>query len=262
MTQRSRPALGGAVLIALTVAIGVVAVLVAQHELAVWLNAGLVGQDFYAFVAWGHRFLDTGSLYTAEQMRGPYLLEPPGRWLDRAGLPCVYPPTIAPLFVALTILPLPITALLWWGIPAAIVAYAAWRMPPPIWAWPLIALALAWPVSSIAIIVGNFTMWLPALVAAGRLWGWPAALIVVKPTFAPLALIGIRRRSWWLAMGIVALVSLALLPEFGRYLVAIHNVDVGWTHSLDGLPLVVIPLLFGRPEFAPAAVWAGREQPA
>ena len=34
-------------------------------------------------------------------------------------------------------------------------------------------------------------------VAAGLLWGGPAVLIVLKPTFAPLALVGFGRR--WLA---------------------------------------------------------------
>jgi hypothetical protein len=34
------------------------------------------------------------------------------------------------------------------------------------------------------------------------LWGWPALAVALKPTLLPFALIGARRRSWWLVAGL------------------------------------------------------------
>jgi len=90
-------------------------------------------------------------------------------------------------------------------------------------------------------------------VAGGLLWGWPAAVIVFKPSFAPFMLIGVRRRSWWLAIALVALLAVVMLPEWFRYVTALQNLESpGLVYSLGDLPLLLVPVI----------AWAARRRVA
>jgi hypothetical protein len=78
-------------------------------------------------------------------------------------------------------------------------------------------------------------------------------VIAFKPSFAPFLLIGVRRRSWWLAMGLVAVLSLAMLSEWLRYVTVLQNLESpGILYSLGDLPLLVVPVI----------AWAARRRPA
>ena len=57
-------------------------------------------------------------------------------------------------------------------------------------------------------IFGNPSMWIVAAIAAGTVSRWPFVLVLLKPTFAPIALLGIRHRSWWIAAGLLLLASI------------------------------------------------------
>jgi hypothetical protein len=129
-------------------------------------------------------------------------------------------------------------------VPLALLGYViGWWRPAP-WTWPILAAVLVWPATSAIVIVGGTTMWAAALTAGGLRWGWPSALILLKPSFLPLAAIGIRRRSWWITVGVLGLVSLAMLPLWGEYLTALGNAtDVKPWYSLGDLPLVLAPLV-------------------
>lgn len=87
-------------------------------------------------------------------------------------------------------------------------------------------------------------------VAAGLLWSWPSVFAALKPTVLPLALIGIRHRSWWIAAAGLGLASLLLLPLWPQYVTAIRNVTEVTLFYSTNLVLILAPL----------AVWAGRRR--
>ena len=126
---------------------------------------------------------------------------------------------------------------------------AHWRPAP--WTWPLMALSILWPQTPLKVITGNPGMWIAAAVALGLRYGGPGALILLKPSFAPLALIGIRHRSWWLVAGGIALASLPFETLNLTYLSTILDArGQSILYSLPDLPLTLIPLV----------AWAGRQR--
>lgn len=182
------------------------------------------------YLVGAQRFLETGSPYAPATVQGPWYLGP---WSF------IHPPTALVLFVPFLWLPL----WLWWAVPLAVTALCLYRLHPAPWTWPLMALALVWPRSVTSIVAGNTDMWAMAFVAAGAVWGWPAALLAIKPTFAPLAVVSVRRRGFWLAALVGALLSLPTLPLWLDYARVIGNVGLGPTYSLYNLPLIAIPFV-------------------
>ena len=221
----------------LTALLLLVAVAVWRVRFAAFDAAGAVAIDYRTFVDFGHRLLTDGTAILPYQLAGPYQAAPEVPRLDPATVPFLYPPAFAFVGVALTVLP----AFLWWAVPIALLAWcvASWRPAP--WAWPLMALALAWPNTSAVVIVGGSTMWAAALVAAGLRWRWPAALLLLKPTMLPFALVGVRDRRWWVVAAVLAVVS---LPRAGEYVTAMRNTtDLRWWYSLGDLPLLLLPVV-------------------
>lgn len=198
-----------------------------------------VALDYRTWVHIGERALAGGGFYSAEQLTGPYQMVT--EWVRYpTNVPTLYPPPFVLVFVALTAAP----PFLWWAVPIGIIAYlvASWRPAP--WTWPLLALALCWPSSASVVIVGGTSMWVAALLAAGLRWHWPTLLIMLKPTLAPLALVGIRHRSWWVAAIGLGAMSVALLPMWFDYLTVLrHASDPNPLYSLGDLPLFAAVLL-------------------
>jgi hypothetical protein len=202
---------------------------------AVWIarvhavdQADAWGLDYRVFRAYGERFLATGSLYLPWQLSGPYgwahLPQPPAEVAFEGSLiPCVYPPLVAYAVVPLVWLP----PLVWWAVPLGLLGWLLATSRPAPWTWPLLALVAGLPEAPATVYVGGSTMWVAAFAAAGARWGWPAALIVLKPTFAPLALVGARQRSWWAALLGLAIASLPLAGEWMRYAAAVANAATG-----------------------------------
>lgn len=152
----------------------------------------------------------------------------------------IYPPNALLLFVPFTIAP----AFLWWLIPTLILGYALLRWRPNAWGWAGIALVVLWPRKLGAVLFGNTDMWMAAFIAAGLLWGWPAVLLIIKPTLAPLALVGVRHHSWWFAAGLALVLLVLTLPLWLDYITALRNArGLGWDYSLGSLPLVLAPLI-------------------
>ncbi|HEY5628385.1 MAG TPA: hypothetical protein VIR16_02635 [Candidatus Limnocylindrales bacterium] len=194
------------------------------------------GDDLQLWVAFGNRWMDTGSIYTLAQVAGPVSGEVHGHYATATAL---YPPAAVPLFLAAAMLPAPL-APLWWLIPLGLTAWVIARLRPAAWTWPIMAALLAWPQWSIW--AGGTSMWVMAAVATGPVWRWPAALVLAKPTLAPLALIGVRDRRWWIAAGAVGLLTLA--GPWPDYLATLRNLkNVGWSHNLGETPMVLVPVV-------------------
>jgi hypothetical protein len=188
------------------------------------------GLDYRWHMDAARRLLDTGTPYWSWQIAGPYSI---------GNGAILYPPTAFLLFAPFLWLP----AVLWWAVPIAITLVAMSRHRPPLWAWPLTALLFGLEKSLNVYVFGNPSMWIVAAVAAGTAWGWPAVFVLMKPTFAPLALIGIRRRSWWVALGLLGAASVAFGPVWLDWLAVARNSDVSWAYNLSTVPLLVAPLV-------------------
>src|SRR5207344_696635 len=83
-----------------------------------------------------------------------------------------------------------------------------------------------------------------ALVAAALRWKWPGALILLKPSILPFALIGIRTRGWWLTAGVLAILSLPLLPMVPVWVQTVLDSRGagGFLYSAKDLPLMMVPV--------------------
>jgi len=179
------------------------------------------------------RWLAGGPFYHPYQLAGPYVVEK---------FEIMYPPTILPLLVAFAFLP----DFLWWTIPLAILVGVVLYWRPSLVGWTLILACLAPPITLTIYMWGNPGIWIVAFLALGTVYGWPAVFVLLKFPLAPFALIGIRRRSWWVAAGVLAVVSLMFLPLWGDYVTVLLNARgplVGLTYSLPSVPLMLIPLI-------------------
>ncbi len=146
------------------------------------------GLDYTWHMDASRRLLETGTPYWPWQIADPYVI---------GNGAILYPATAFVLFIPFLWLP----TVLWWVVPIVITAVGMTRHRPPVWVWPIALGLFCLPSSLNVYVFGNPTMWLVAAVAAGTAWSWPFALVVVKPTFSPLMLLGIRHRSWWIDSG-------------------------------------------------------------
>ena len=205
------------------------------------ISDGVVGIDYLTHLEFARRFLDTGSMYLPSQLAGPYDPRPVH---VIATVPSMYPPTAVYLFLPFLVLP----AVLWWAIPLSVIGYAFWRWRPGPWTWAVLALCIGGGWTMFSLMVGNSNIWVVAGICAGLLWGWPAILVVLKPTLAPLALLGIRRRSWWIALAVAAALSLPLIGQWLDYVAVVRDSTAPLTYSFGAWPTYLIPFI----------AWAGR----
>lgn len=214
------------------------ALLAAEFQVAIssphgMLNPTSIGHDYRVYMAAARDWLAGRGFYEAYQLAGPYVV------MDSEIL---YPPYALPLFAVFTFLP----AAAWWGIPLGLIAWSIAESRPSLIGWVGILACLAWPQTLSLLGNGNPVIWGVAGVALGLRYGWPSAAILLKPTLAPIALIGARQRSWWIAVGVLAAVSLLLAPMWIDYLTVITNARgplVSPFYSLGDVPLVLIPVI-------------------
>ena len=171
------------------------------------------------------------------QLEGPYHVGVLG---DGRELNTLYPPSALLLFVPAAYVPV-----LWWAVPVTIIGVVLWRLRPSAVGVVVMLGLLAWPRAIGAFLFGNTDMWVAAGVAAGLVWGWPALLVLLKPTFAPLALIGVRHRSWWVGAALAFVFVVLSLPMWmDCFLTTLRNMrGLDITYSLGSLPLVLIPVV-------------------
>ena len=200
-----------------------------------WARLGgdsTAGRDFTLYRDATARWLSGGAFYESWQLAGPYTV------VHGAIL---YPPPTLVLFAPFTILP----AVLWWALPlGAVAGVIAYHRSRPL-ALLGVVFCLLYTGVAVRIVNGNPMIWAMAAVALGTVWGWPAAFVVLKPTLAPFALIGLRRRSWWIASAGLAVIALAFLPLWSDYVAVIRNArdPLGPLYSVHELPALWVPLL-------------------
>jgi hypothetical protein len=152
----------------------------------------------------------------------------------------LYPPVTAWFFAPWLVLP----AWTFVAAPVAIVAAFVWSCRPSPWTWPIIATFAANPNTLLYIYYANPGLWIVAFVALGLRYQWPGALVLLKPSMALFALIGIRSRGWWLTVAGLAVLSLPVLSETLAYPQVILNSssEAGWLYSLATVPMTLVPL--------------------
>ncbi|MEA2520257.1 MAG: hypothetical protein QOF49_2337 [Chloroflexota bacterium] len=191
---------------------------------------GEFGLDYRWHLDAARRLLETGTPYWPWQLTGPFTI---------ANGAILYPPIAFLLFIPFLWLP----PVLWWAAPMAILAVGLAIHRPPLWAWAVIGAIFSYEKTLNVYVFGNPSMWVAAAIAAGTVLWWPFALVMVKPTFAPIALIGIRRRSWWIAGVVLGLASLPFGRAWLDWLAVVRNSDINLAYNLPTLPLMLVPLV-------------------
>jgi hypothetical protein len=201
------------------------------------------GVDYRLYVDTAAAWLRGGPYFQLDQLAGPYSIT--------AG-DILYPPVGLILFVPFTVLP----AILWWLIPAAAVGWCLQRSRPTPVAWAFVAACAAWPTTPLKIVTGNPVIWMAAAMALGVVYAWPSVLVLIKPSLFPFALFGARRKAWWLALGLFALVC---LPFGSLWIDWIHSVlnsqGGGLTYSSLEIPMLALPIIawLGRTRSVPSS---------
>ena len=197
------------------------------------------GFDYKLYMDATHRWLAGGSFYPPQQLAGPYDLE--------AGA-VLYPPQMLALFVPFSLLP----AVAWYAIPIAITGWMLSSFRPAMWAVAsILALVAFFPWSFMIYVYGTPTIWLVAVFAVALRYSWVSALILVKPTLLPFALVGVRDWRWWTVAISLLLVGVLMLPmtlDWVRSLTNGHGSNAGILYSLENVPVLLVPV----------AAWAGR----
>lgn len=195
-------------------------------------GAGDIGVDFRFYRDAAQRWLSEGSFYLPHQLEGPYRVT--------TLVDVLYPPTALLLFVPFTVAP----PVVWWIIPMSVLAItiASWR--PAMWSVPIMLALCLWVRAFGAFLWGNTDMWMAAAVAGGLRWGWPAVLIMVKPSLLPFIFVGIKRRSLLVAVIALTLGSIAVFwPLWLDYVQAIRNMEMRLDYSLGSVTLLLVPVV-------------------
>ena len=213
---------------------------------------GRLAIDFREYTEAASRRLAGGSFYQPWQLTGEYVV-PQGEYrIDR--LPVLYPPYTLLVFVPFAVLP--VLAPLWWAIPLAIVLRFVASVRPRPWTWPVLALCACHGDTIWLTLSGNPALWVAAAASLGIRAGWPSIGVLLKPSLAPLALIGVQRLSWWIALGALVAVSFVVGDLWSDYLAVIRNIrGVEFGYPFVNLPLLLIPIvawLGRRPVSSPA----------
>jgi hypothetical protein len=211
-----------------------------------------LGIDWHCNANAARSWLEGNGYFLARQLHGPYLAQT-ATSQDLGEV--LYPPIALLLFVPFVFLP----DVAWWLVPTLLTAAAIQRMRPASWSWPILAILLA--MSGGPIVAGNPGMWLIPAVLWGLIAGWPGVLVLLKPSVFPLALVGITRRSWWIGLGLLMLVSVpfgSLWVQWVQVIVDQRGSNV--FYSLGQWPIFLIPLVAwaargaNRAQYRPRAV--------
>jgi hypothetical protein len=219
-----------------TVALLIIAALEASVIIGTMARPDLtVGLDFHIYLERTRSWLAGDGFYLERQLTGPYSIA--------GAYPVMYPPTLLYLTVPFTVLP----AILWWLIPLGIIGASLYRLRPAVWTWPILAATLCIPQTWMVLIYGNPSLWSFAALAAGLAWTWPLAFVALKPTLAPFALVGVRRRSFWMGVAAFALLALPFGAMWLDYLTVILNTrnELGIEYLVGQWPLGVALVVSG-----------------
>jgi hypothetical protein len=177
-----------------------------------------------------HRWLDTGTPYVPSEVAGEF---------QYGELTFLHPPIALPFFALFLVVPIQ----LFWIVPLAGFSWLVLTERPASWTWPLLALPLAlYPIGQ-AIWVGNTDMWAWMFFAAGIRWGWPLALLAIKPSVAVVAFVGIRNRRTWMSAAVVLVLCLPFGSLWADWLRVIVNSPGTVLYSAPNALMFTIPLI-------------------
>jgi hypothetical protein len=193
-------------------------------------NGVTLGMDFAIYQERAASWLAGDGFYHAYQLNGPYVV-------GEGAPPALYPPPLLYVLVPSLVLP----AVVWWVVPIGIIVASLWRMRPPIWTWPILAAVLCYPRTWIVLVYGNPSLWALAALAAGLVWTWPLAMVPIKPTLAPFALLGIRSRVFWVGVAIAVAASIPFGAMWIDYVTAMSNArnGLGLEYLVGELPIAL-----------------------
>jgi hypothetical protein len=189
-----------------------------------------LGGDLDLYLGATRRWLGGGAFYEAFQLAGRYPIT------DGAVL---YPPVALLLFVPFVFLP----AFLWWAVPAATVAGSLVRLRPHPMAWPLMTGLALFSPAIVTVWAGNPVMWVLAALSLGCVLVGPAALVLIKPSLFPFALVGANRRRWWIALALFALACLPFWALWVDWMSVLLNSDGSLGYSAREALVLAIPLV-------------------
>ncbi|MGZ8514908.1 MAG: hypothetical protein ACXWXA_07675 [Candidatus Limnocylindrales bacterium] len=197
-----------------------------------WMGPGqhIVGLDIGHYLDGTRRWLETGTPYLPNEVAGPFLIAPETY---------LQPPVAVWLFAPFLVLPL----VLWWAIPLGIVVWSIVDWQPAAWTWPIIAALLSLSRFMIPLIVGNTDLWVWAAIAVGLRWGWPSLLVAVKPSLFFFMFIGVRRRAWWIAAAVTAVLCLPFAGLWFDWIAVLGHAPKDFTYSLPNVPWLIVPIL-------------------
>jgi hypothetical protein len=202
-----------------------------------------LGVDVALYRVAAARWFAGGLFYEPHQLDGPY---------DVAHGDILYPPVGLWLFVPIALLPTLPALALWWGIPAAVTAWAIRRLRPRPAVWPLIALCIAWPTTPLKTWTGNPVIWSVAAMAIATAWRGAAPFSLLKPSLFPFALFGVRQRSWWVGLAIFIALCLPFGSMWSDWITTVVNTrGGGLLYSALEAPMLALPLV----------AWLGRSPP-
>jgi hypothetical protein len=203
-----------------------------------WLanhNAIPLGLDWLGYRAGFDRLLATGTPYAPFELAGPFTPE---------HLDFIHPPNALVLIAPFAILPQPLDYLAWIAIPIAIFCYLLRGLPW--WAWPAVALLSTTNSLQYPILNGNSSLFMTAIFGLGIRYGWVVGLLAMKPTLAPLAIVGFRRSPRTLLVaGTLAIVPiLVTLPWLADYVTVARNMQgIPLTYSVSNYSLIALAAL-------------------
>jgi hypothetical protein len=161
---------------------------------------------------------------------------------DLSNYPFLYPPLTLPLFGALSLLPLPVAIVGWWGGSAAALL-AGLRRVGLDWRWCLVL--IAWPPILQGLWVGNVAIPLFLFFAIAP---WRSSTLAVGPIFklySGIAGLWLLRREHWRSL------AFAVLGVLAAVALTLPLVGIGlWRDWLDGLQVYqvsqrLLPNLYG-----------------
>jgi hypothetical protein len=220
--------------------VGVIVDLVTLGPALATAQGYILGGDFVLYRDSASRWLADGGFYWPYQLVGPYPV---------VAAEILYPPVVLALCLPFTVLP----AVLWWILPLWAIVGAIYYWRPRPWALGAIAICAGSYPSIVILHQGNPVIWISAFLALGTRWPAYSALVLLKPSLFPFALLGARHRGWWIVTAVLAAMSLLLLPMTLDWLHALLNISGGRSgllYSWPEIPVVAIPLV----------AWAGRHR--
>jgi 4-amino-4-deoxy-L-arabinose transferase-like glycosyltransferase len=83
-----------------------------------------------------------------------------------------------------------------------------------------------------------------AAVALAALYRWPAALVLVKPSLAPFALLGARDRRWWAALAVLAALAVPFAAMWADWARAVADArGAGLLYAAQEVPMIAIGVI-------------------